>query len=242
MNIYKKRYENFINSRSKRIIPEGAYTEKHHILPKSLGGSNLSDNIIELTAREHFIAHWLLWKIYGGSMIYAFNQMIGRSGNKIKSSRVYSALREDFSKKHSETMKKINKGENHPMFGKFHSEESKGKISKNLKEKYKDKENHPFFERKHSEETKAEISRSKKERYKEESHPMLGKSHSEESKKKMSESLKGKFPSEETRNKISEKCSNQICINDGKICKRIHKDDSIPEGFRKGRGSFSRGK
>jgi hypothetical protein len=38
--------------------------EKHHILPKWLGGDNLKSNIVKLTCEEHFIAHQLLVKIY----------------------------------------------------------------------------------------------------------------------------------------------------------------------------------
>jgi hypothetical protein len=41
------------------------YVEKHHIIPKSLGGGN-KDNLVYLTAREHFIAHMLLSKMYDG--------------------------------------------------------------------------------------------------------------------------------------------------------------------------------
>lgn len=40
------------------------YYENHHIFPSSLGGSNNKDNKVLLTAREHFVAHLLLWKYY----------------------------------------------------------------------------------------------------------------------------------------------------------------------------------
>jgi hypothetical protein len=40
------------------------YTEKHHIIPKCMGGTNASKNIVRLTAREHFIAHRLLTRMY----------------------------------------------------------------------------------------------------------------------------------------------------------------------------------
>lgn len=40
----------------------GQYFERHHIVPKSLGGTNAKTNIVLLTAREHFICHWLLTK------------------------------------------------------------------------------------------------------------------------------------------------------------------------------------
>ena len=36
------------------------YCERHHILPKCMGGGNERDNLIDLYAREHFIAHKLL--------------------------------------------------------------------------------------------------------------------------------------------------------------------------------------
>lgn len=40
------------------------YTEKHHIVPKCMGGTNKKNNIVPLTAREHFLAHRLLTRIY----------------------------------------------------------------------------------------------------------------------------------------------------------------------------------
>lgn len=40
------------------------YTERHHIVPRAHGGSNDAANIVRLTAREHFVAHWLLWRIH----------------------------------------------------------------------------------------------------------------------------------------------------------------------------------
>ena len=56
------------------------YVEQHHILPASLGGSKKKDNLVFLTAREHFICHWLLTKMCSGQykikMAYAFNRML----------------------------------------------------------------------------------------------------------------------------------------------------------------------
>lgn len=42
----------------------GGYVEKHHIIPRSMGGSNDAHNIVSLTIREHYLAHILLWKIH----------------------------------------------------------------------------------------------------------------------------------------------------------------------------------
>lgn len=42
----------------------GGYSERHHIIPKAHGGTNNPENLVQLTAREHFVAHWLLWRIH----------------------------------------------------------------------------------------------------------------------------------------------------------------------------------
>ena len=64
MNYYKI-YNDIINRRIKcPIYKKDQYCEKHHIIPKSLNGSNDKSNLVNLTAREHYIAHLLLWKHY----------------------------------------------------------------------------------------------------------------------------------------------------------------------------------
>lgn len=37
--------------------------EMHHIIPKSFGGSNRRLNLVKLSARQHMLAHLLLWKM-----------------------------------------------------------------------------------------------------------------------------------------------------------------------------------
>ena len=49
----------------KRKYEEKIYTEIHHILPKSLGGKNNSENLIELLPEEHLKCHWLRYKALG---------------------------------------------------------------------------------------------------------------------------------------------------------------------------------
>jgi hypothetical protein len=106
------------------------YTELHHVIPKSLGGSDLTENIIFLTAREHFICHWLLIKCtagqFKGKMIYALNGM--RRKNKDQSryetkitSRVYARVKQLAADQHSANMKgKVspNKGKQSSLKGK----------------------------------------------------------------------------------------------------------------------------
>jgi hypothetical protein len=59
---YQKVYNQIIERAKNRQL-EG-YKEKHHIIPKCLGGNNDKENLVELTAREHFLCHRLLCEIY----------------------------------------------------------------------------------------------------------------------------------------------------------------------------------
>ena len=60
---YQKIYNDLI-SRAQAREPLSEYKETHHIVPKCMGGSDDKENLVELIGREHFIAHWLLCKIY----------------------------------------------------------------------------------------------------------------------------------------------------------------------------------
>lgn len=82
-NKYKKWYFNIIeNTRQHvRIKSKEIYYEKHHIIPKSLGGTNEKDNLVLLTAKEHLLVHWLLCKMFGDvkakiKMEHAFCKMV----------------------------------------------------------------------------------------------------------------------------------------------------------------------
>jgi hypothetical protein len=111
-NKYSKLYYK-ITSNAKQRFTEG-YTELHHIIPQSMGGSNDKENLVELTAREHFICHWLLVKMTEGKdrskMLYALNGMKAenryqqRYHTKI-TARVYEKYRIEHAHNHSETMK-----------------------------------------------------------------------------------------------------------------------------------------
>ena len=60
---YKRIYDNLVQKALERGKPNG-YFEKHHVIPKCVGGENTKDNIVLFTAKEHFIAHKVLTKIY----------------------------------------------------------------------------------------------------------------------------------------------------------------------------------
>lgn len=65
-NKYTTVYYSIIDNALSRSSVEG-YTEMHHIVPKSLGGSNDTSNLVRLTPREHFVCHWLLVKMTKGN-------------------------------------------------------------------------------------------------------------------------------------------------------------------------------
>ena len=103
---YKKIYDQLIEKRLRE--PARGYTESHHIIPKSLGGSNDSSNLVNLTLREHFIAHRLLTKFTTGrdkiKMMDAIWGMINRTGMTLNS-YCYESVRSDFMKTVSERVK-----------------------------------------------------------------------------------------------------------------------------------------
>jgi hypothetical protein len=99
---YTKIYENLINKGLERISPVG-YHEKHHIIPRCLGGSDSKENLVNLTPEEHYVAHQLLVKIHpsNSKLVRATIMMCcGRRGNKL-----YGWLKRRFSKVQSERMK-----------------------------------------------------------------------------------------------------------------------------------------
>lgn len=62
-NKYTSIYYAIINRAKSRDLSKDVYTEKHHIIPRSLGGSNSKNNLVNLTAREHRLCHLLLPKM-----------------------------------------------------------------------------------------------------------------------------------------------------------------------------------
>lgn len=71
---YKKIYDSLITKAKNRETLE--YTEKHHVLPRCMGGSDEHSNLVRLTAREHYIAHWLLAKAYRSrKLVFAWRSM-----------------------------------------------------------------------------------------------------------------------------------------------------------------------
>jgi hypothetical protein len=184
---YLKVYCNLIRKAENRTSPEG-YTEKHHTFPKSIFGNN--NRIVVLTAREHYIAHALLEKIYTQryglkdqrtiKMTYAFWIMNARK----KELNYHNSILYEYSKiHHKEIVSEKMKG-NKNALGTVRSKE------------YIDKLIERNAGRKHKKETKDKISATLKGRKKE---PL-----SDETKRKMSESKKGKKFTDQHKNNLKE--------------------------------------
>ena len=59
---YQRIYNSFIDRATSRVID--GYYERHHIIPRCLGGQDTEENLVRLTPEEHYVAHQLLIKIY----------------------------------------------------------------------------------------------------------------------------------------------------------------------------------
>lgn len=79
------------------------YGEWHHIIPRSMGGTDESDNLVKLTFREHFIAHLLLVKITTGidkERMARAVLLMGRYKTSRKWEQQRKAVRETLSQNH----------------------------------------------------------------------------------------------------------------------------------------------
>ena len=154
---YSKWYDDLIHKAQLRGTIQG-YKETHHIIPRSLGGDNIKSNLVQLTAREHYIAHALLWKmkfegIYGSKMAFAFNTFINKMTTKERgvnhtytiSSRMY----ETFRKHYSQMLKEKYAKEGGTFTGRTHSEETKKIIGeKSRLKEFKRGVDHPSWGKK----------------------------------------------------------------------------------------------
>lgn len=222
---YEEFIQNILNTRG-RFGCGNEYHERHHIVPKCLGGINDEDNLIDLYAREHFEAHRLLAEENpeNVSLVYAYGCMAWANNDNQERYRVtpeeYEHARINLSnslkgkpksKEHRENLSKSKKGK--PL-----SEEVKTKLSESLKgriftEEHKSKISKSLQGREFTEEHKNNISKGKKGKPASEAQLAAikivaeknkGRKHSEESKAKISASQKGKIVSEESKRKMSE--------------------------------------
>jgi len=197
-----------------RNIVRAGYVEKHHILPRCLGGTDEITNIVELSPEEHYLAHLLLCKIHPGNrkLLYAAMNMTSGSmiNNGKRSNKAYGWLRRQYAesmcgdnnpnRKNPEIQKKAalkRTGQKRTketkarmsaaQKGRTFSEETKARMSEAAK-------NRPEI----SDETREKLSRASSGRV----GPWAGKTMSDEIKAKMSVSQKGKKMSDEAKAKM----------------------------------------
>jgi hypothetical protein len=140
-NKYTRIYNAIVAQAKQRV--NNCYVEKHHIIPKSLGGNNSLDNLVELTAREHFICHRLLIKMTDGNnqtkmkkALWAMTVHTSKRTNNRKkvTGMIYNQIRKQYVDsitgvpKTAEHRKKISESKK----GHIQSQETKDKRAKSL--------------------------------------------------------------------------------------------------------------
>ena len=153
---------------------ELGYIDRHHIVPKCINGDDHKDNLVYLTAEEHFVAHQLLVKIYPDNeklLSAAIKMSGGQKGRPKYNNKLYGWLKRRWSESRKEFC---------------HTAESKEKISNKLKgrifsDEWREKLGNARRGRKHTPESIQKMSEAK-----------LGHKHTTETKEKISKIVKGK--------------------------------------------------
>ena len=233
MSKYKKWYDAIITNAQTRTLPKGTYVESHHIIPRSFGGANDPSNLVNLTAREHFLCHCLLFKLHTGEhrakMAHAVRMMALTVPegycNEHYTARVYESMKIEYAKMLSERFM----GEKNPMYGLKHSEATKEKLRQ------------ANLGRIPTAETRAKIGMANRGKKRPpptpeasanmsaantgENNPMYGKQHSDETKQKIRERAVGRKQSPET---IAKKAAAiRGTKRERKICPHCDKDVAV---------------
>lgn len=198
---YKSIYTKLCDKGKIKVKEPDTFYERHHIIPRSFGGNNSTENITVLTLKEHYIAHRLLVALYPESikMQLALWNMCNISPSNAKyerykpSARIYDRLRSDY-------MNRC-KGDNHPLKGRkmeqwqkdFLREVNIGKKHPTASLKLKGRKQSEERKQKARDRIISQETIDKLKSYK----------HTPESRKKISEASKRPCK-EETRRKISE--------------------------------------
>lgn len=132
METYEEFIQNILDTRG-RFACGDEYHERHHIVPRCMGGEDEKENLIDLFAREHFIAHKLLASENpeNVSLGHAYTMMAFARGVEI-SAEEYQEAKIHLSKIMSETRV----GESNTFYGKNHTEETKQILSQKAAVRY----------------------------------------------------------------------------------------------------------
>lgn len=171
---YKEFIQNILDTRG-RFECRDEYHERHHIVPRCMGGTNDEENLIDLFAKEHFVAHKLLAQENpdNDGLAYAWTMM---AFVKDKNQERYELTPQEYEEariKQSEL------------------------TSRRSKELWKDDEYRKRVSETHKKENLSEETLSKL------AEASRGRKHTEEDKRKIGDVHRGKVVSEETRQKLS---------------------------------------
>lgn len=245
-NKYTKIYAQIIENRISFPLPKNLYSERHHWLPKFAFGDN--DSIVRLSAREHYICHWLLTKMVlvpdiKMRALYAHGMMSRKSMNQ---KRCYTSWQYDRARKSKSAATKLRdqlypernvfrkKGKENVNFGKKHTDSTKRKMSARASG-----ENNPAHGKKWFTDGQKSILCNPDEApngfrsgHSHGSSSFKGKKHSEKSKVKMRKARKGKAPWNKGK-RYSNIDRSGFWITDG-TTNKLCSDNIIPDGFTKG--------
>lgn len=121
---YQRIYTNIVERAKDRLLE--TYTEKHHIIPKCMGGSDNPENLVSLTPEEHYVAHQLLTKMYPDNGALAKAAMMMTANRP--SNKVYGWLR----KRHAKAMSESQAGDGNSQYGTRWVHNNKLKKSKKI--------------------------------------------------------------------------------------------------------------
>jgi hypothetical protein len=179
-NKYTNCYYRIVNRAKNRELT--TYTERHHIVPKSLGGDNSAENLVKLTPKEHYVCHRLLTKMTEGNnrtkMLCA--AMIMMHGIDVTRTYRINSTAYSFTKtQRARAMSELKKGKpGHPRSPETRAKMRASKLGKKLSEETKLKMQAAATGRTHTDATK--------EKFKNRVSNRLGTKHSAETKLKMS--------------------------------------------------------
>jgi group I intron endonuclease len=246
---------NLING--KIYIGQHLFLKKKRLNAYYLGSGRYFKNAVERYGRDNFKRKILrvcftqkelnVWEYVYIKKYHSQDKNIGyniasgevhsSNGNPVNNPEVKKKISNTLRKKYlnGEMPVRFKRGEEHPMWGKHHSEETKRRISESKKKQLKE-DGHPLLGKHHSDETRKKISEANKKyasshreelsermigKFSKEKHPLWGKHHSEETKRKMSEKAKNR--------KKRKWITNGICDA------HLIEGEDIPLGWRLGR-------
>lgn len=241
LNKYTKCYNSIICRATTRMLDNATYFEKHHIIPRCLGGTNDKSNIVRLTAKEHFICHLLLIRMVENRVaksklsyaVWQFTKRYATSAAKYENLRIQLSNNTKGipkSEEHKTALRKpksnTSKMKGGP--GGVKGRKIKGQALTNIRNavKLQDRsgENNSFYGKHHSEETKQYYRNLF-------SNVPLSDTHKEN----ISKGLKGKSTwnkgiamNDSAKQKASQSLSGRITINNGSTNKRV-KPENIEE-------------